>query len=164
MKLFSRDLAEEADVRPTLLGVVTLMFMLLFFLLATSSGQRLGAIDLRLAAPGEAPPLPHAGLVKDVRVLIRPPAVRVEFAVASTDIAAASETRELRAIDVPAKDGRLDVPGLLEALGRVHAIDPSQERAKVVPDDGTDAETLFAVLDAVRGDARSPLFPKPALE
>ena len=61
MRLFRQREAEEADVRPTLLGVVTLLFLLLFFLLSTSSGQRLGVVDLRLAAPGEAPPCRTAG-------------------------------------------------------------------------------------------------------
>jgi len=45
MRLFRPNAAEEADVRPTLLGVVTLLFLLLFFLMSTTSGQRLGVVD-----------------------------------------------------------------------------------------------------------------------
>jgi hypothetical protein len=144
---------EEPDVRPTLLGIVTLMFLLLFFLLSTSSGQRLGIVDLRLAAPGEAPPLPHAGLVQAVRVVQVEPGWRVEFDVSSTDIAAVATTRELRTLDAP------DLPGLAGAPAQVHDVDPSQERATLVPAPDTRAEGIFAALDVVRAAG----FPKVGL-
>lgn len=166
MRLFRRRDDAEADVRPTLLGVVTLMFLLLFFLLSTSAGQRLGVVDLRLASPGEAPPLPHAGLVKSVRVFVATNSARIEFEVASTDIAAASTARELRSIDVDkAPDGSAgpDMAALAAALERVHAIDASQERAEVRPAPNLSTEALLAVLDAVRGPPAAPLFPKLSL-
>ena len=142
------------------------MFLLLFFLLSTSSGQRLGVVDLRLASPGEAPPLPHAGLVKSVRVLVATGGARVEFEVASTDIAAASTTRELRTIDIgkaPNGSPGPDIAALATALERVHAIDGSQERAEVRPVPNLSTEVLLAVVDAVRGSAGAPLFPKLSL-
>lgn len=162
MRLFRRQHAPEADVRPTLLGVVTLMFLLLFFLLSTSSGQRLGVLDLRLASPGEAPPLPHAGLVKSVRVHVATDGARIEFEVASTDIAAASTSRELRAIDVPkaAATPGPDPTALATALGTVHAIDASQQRAEVRPAPNVPTDVLLPVIDAVRGPPATPLFPK----
>jgi len=164
VKLFRREPEAEADVRPTLLGVVTLMFLLLFFLLATSSGQRLGVVDLRLAAPGEAPPLPHAGLVKSVVVSLQPSAARVEFEVATTDIASSADTRELRAIDVPSSGDRVDLAALLAALETVHRIDGSQERAEVRPSPEVSTATLLAVLDVVRGSSQAPLFPRVSLQ
>ncbi len=163
MRLFRQHPTEEADVRPTLLGVVTLLFLLLFFLLSTSSGQRLGVIDLRLAAPGEAPPLPHSGLVKSVRLAVAERTVTIEFEVATTDIAAASESRELRRIDVPARSGSLDGVALAEALGTIHSIDPGQLEAEVHPDDDVSTATLLDVLDAVRGPTAAPLFPRVSL-
>jgi hypothetical protein len=163
VRLFREHATEEADVRPTLLGVVTLLFLLLFFLLSTSSGQRLGVIDLRLAAPGHAPPLPHSGLVKAVRLAVEGNAVSLEFEVATTDIAAASSTRELRRIEVPARDGRLDGVALAEALGTVHAIDPGQREAEVHPGPDVSTATLLDVLDAVRGPSAAPRFPRVSL-
>lgn len=166
MRLFRRQNEAEADVRPTLLGVVTLLFLLLFFLLSTSSGQRLGVVDLRLAAAGEAPPLPHAGLVKSVQVSITTDGARIEFEVASTDIAAAATARELRAIDIArARDGASgpDIAALSAALERVHAIDGSQERAEVRPAPNLSTDVLLSVLDAVRGAPAAPLFPKLSL-
>lgn len=145
---------EEPDVRPTLLGIVTLMFLLLFFLLSTSSGQKLGVLDLRLAAPGEAPPLPHTGLVQAVRVRVVPAGYVVEFEVSSTDIAAVATTRELRTVEAA------DLPALVTALGDVHRIDPAQERATLVPAPDTRAEGLFHTLDVMRAAG----FPKVGLE
>ncbi len=163
MRLFRPNAAEEADVRPTLLGVVTLLFLLLFFLMSTTSGQRLGVVDLRLAAPGEAPPLPHSGLVKAVRVALAEDSAALEFEVASTDAAASSTTRELRRIEVPPKEGKLDLVALLAAVDQVHGIDPSQAEAEVVPGPEVSTTTLLAALDVVRGAAASPRFPKVSL-
>ncbi len=163
MRLFRQDAPEEADVRPTLLGVVTLLFLLLFFLMSTSSGQRLGVVDLRLAAAGEAPPLPHSGLVKSVRIAIEPTYVAVEFDVATTDISAAATTTELRRIDIPGKDGELDVAALVAAIEQVHAIDVAQLEAEVHPGPEVATATLLAALDVVRGTAADPRFPKVSL-
>lgn len=163
MRLFRENPGEEADVRPTLLGVVTLMFLLLFFLMSTSSGQRLGVVDLRLAAPGEAPPLPHSGLVKSVRIAVNPDGAVVEFDVATTDISAAATTTELRRIEVPAKNAALDVAALVAAIEVVHAIDVAQLEAEVHPGPELSTATLLAALDAVRGTAAAPRFPKVSL-
>lgn len=163
MRLFRDEAFEEADVRPTLLGVVTLLFLLLFFLMSTTSGQRLGVIDLRLAAPGQAPPLPHSGLVKAVRVGLGPTSAAVEFEVATTDIASTATTRELRRIEVPAKDGALDVAGLVAALETVHRIDQSQEQAEILPEADVPTSTLLMAVDLVRGPAVAPLFPNVSL-
>ncbi len=152
-------------MRPTLLGVVTLMFLLLFFLLATSSGQRLGVVDLRLSRAGEAPPLPHAGLVKGVVVDLRRDGARVEFEVATTDIASSASTVELRAIDVPPRaGGEPDLAALLAAMETVHAVDRSQDRVTVRPGDDVSTELLLAALDVVRGPAQAPMFPRVSLQ
>lgn len=153
----------EADVRPTLLGVVTLMFLLLFFLLTTSSGQRLGVIDLRLGSAADLAPLPHSGLVKDVRVTLRGAQVTLSFDIATTDIAAAATSVERRTVEVPPQGGRVDLEALLAAVDEVHRIDPSQTRARLDPDDAASVETLFAVMDVVRGTEEAPRFPKVTL-
>lgn len=167
-RLFAGGHAAEADVRPTLLGVVTLMFLLLFFLLTTSSGQRLGVLDLRLGSPSDLAPLPHAGLVKDVAVTLRGQGLTLTYTVQSTDIAAAATSVEQRTKELPAQRSegqgeRPDFAGLLAALQEVHDIDPSQERARFEPDDATPAETVIAVMDVIHGPTEAPLFPKIAL-
>jgi hypothetical protein len=167
-RLFTGGPTPEADVRPTLLGVVTLMFLLLFFLLTTSSGVRLGVLDLRLGSPSDLAPLPHAGLVKDVAVTLREQGLTLSYTVQSTDISSSStsvekRTRELPARVVPGVGARPDLAGLLAALQEVHDIDPSQERARFEPDDTATAETVIAVMDVIHGPTDTPLFPKIAL-
>ncbi len=150
-------------MRPTLLGVVTLMFLLLFFLLNSSSGQRLGVLDLRLGSAADLAPLPHAGLVKDVQVALRDDGLTLSYLVQSTDIAAASTSVERRTVDLPGRAGRPDLTGLLAALRVVHAIDGSQERARLDPDDDATTQGIIAVMDVMHGPADAPLFPKLAL-
>jgi hypothetical protein len=160
-RLFGHAHVAEADVRPTLLGVVTLMFLLLFFLLTTSSGVRLGVVALRVAAPGELASLPHSGLVKDVTVTLGASGAAVlVFDVQSTDVSAASTSVERRTVEVPAVGGRVDRAALLAAVERVHAVDRSRTEARLVPHDATTAEELFAVMDVLRGSAEAPMFPR----
>lgn len=161
--LFRPAAEVEADVRPTLLGVVTLMFLLLFFLLSTSSGVRLGVLDLRLGSPADLAPLPHAGLVKDVRVGLSGAALTVTWEIQSTDIAAAATTVERRQRDLPGVGGRPDLAGLLATLQTIKDIDRSQERARLDPDDAASTETIIAVMDVLRGPEGAPLYPKVTL-
>lgn len=161
--LFRAGAEVEADVRPTLLGVVTLMFLLLFFLLTTSSGVRLGVLELRLGSPADLAPLPHAGLVKDIRVKLQGDALTLTYEVQSTDIAAAATSVERREKQLPGVDGRPDLAGLLAALQTIKDIDGSQERARLDPDDAATTETIIAVMDVIRGPADAALFPKVTL-
>lgn len=154
---------EDADVRPTLLGVVTLLFLLLFFLFATSGGVRLGQVPLRLASDTPWSPPDGTGALAGVLVQIRGADAEVRFAVATTDVAAASETYEQRVLDVPGQGGALDLAALGAAIERAHAVDPSATRARVVPDPATSAAELFGVLDAVRGSPGAPRFPRVTL-
>lgn len=162
--LFRREEPAGADVRPSLLGVVTLLFLLLFFLLSTSSGQRLGAVALRFGGAADLAPLPHSGLLQRVKVQVGPEGAEVLAELATTDIAAASTSREQRRSLVPrGADGRLDLARLDGLLDELHRLDRSQERAEVVPADGVSTQELFEVLDLVRGDKGAPRFPNVAL-
>ena len=163
MRLFSQENQAEADIRPTLLGIVTLLFLLLFFLLATSSGQRLGVMDLRLTSPEALAPLPHTGVLQRVVVHLQGADMLVEFSLQSTDISASSTTQEQHQRTLPARDDKADIAGLQSILQELHEMDPSQQRVEVDPGDAVPVEQLFAVLDAVRGPDASPLFPRLAL-
>ena len=163
-RLFADTSAAEADIRPGLLGIVTLLFLLLFFLLSTSSGQRLGTLTLRFGTSADLAPLPHAGLLQDLRVNVGADAITVEASVQSTDIAASAVSTEQRHLRFAARpDGHPDLAGLDRALAELHALDPSQERAVVAPDDAVATADLLAVLDAVLGEKADPRFPQVAL-
>lgn len=161
--LLKQDLFPEADVRPTLLGIVTLLFLLLFFLLSTSTGQRLGVVDIRADTSGQLAALPHTGVLKDLRISLDGLAVTVIADVQTTDIAAVSTTTEQRVVHLPPREGHVDLRGLGEALERLHAIDPAQENATLLPGQDTTVEVLFGVMDAARGPAASRLFPRISL-
>ena len=158
-RLYASDVYEEADVRPTLLGVVTLAFLLLFFLLTTSAGARLSTLALVAPESATGANLPHPGPVSDLRVALLPDgAAELRFRVQTTDIAAASTSREDRALRVEPRGGRLDSDALSAAVARVHALDPAQTKAALVPDATTDTATLIAAMDALRGTSDAPRF------
>ncbi len=162
-RLFRGDLAAEADVRPTLLGVVTLLFLLLFFLLSTSSGQRLGVIGLRLGTAADLAPLPHAGLVQSVEVRLDQGVLVVVALVQTTDIAAAATSVEQRRFEIPARGDGPDLARLVAVIDELHGVDPAQTRARLHPGDDVDTGTLFALLDVLRGPSDAPRFPDVTL-
>jgi hypothetical protein len=162
-RLFASLQEQEADVRPTLLGVVTLLFLLLFFLLSTSSGQRMGAFGITLPSSEAWAPLPHTGLIQALSIHIKNQDILVVFEYSSTDIAASATTTEHYERSLPALSGKLDRAALLSLLTDLHQKDPSRTRATVIPDDAVSTEDLFIVLDLVRGSELAPLFPEVAL-
>ncbi len=157
----------EADVRPTLLGVVTLLFLLLFFLLGTTSGQKLAVVGLRVGTAEGMAPLPHAGLLRSARIEVAGVDVTVRAEVQTTDIAASATSTELRVVPIPGVSGpggrSLDRVSLERTLAELHAIDGSQRRATVLAADEVNTADLLAVLDAVRGPANSR-FPEVVLQ
>lgn len=163
-RLLGHEPAAEADVRPTLLGIVTLMFLLLFFLLSTSTGQRLGVQNLRLGSPADLAPLPHTGLVQSVKVSLNGGTAVVVFQVQTTDISASATSVEVRTVTVPPlAGGGLDLVGLDTALASIHSIDPTQETAQLDPDDAVLVDELFKAMDVIKGPPGQPYFPKVTL-
>ncbi len=81
------------DLRPGLLSVVGLLFMLLPFLLLTTSIQRLTGIDLALAgSTGELAPLPP-GTVEAVEVHLQGQDLRLRSALRTRDVTASQGDR-----------------------------------------------------------------------
>ncbi len=166
-RLFQESAYEEADVRPTLLGVVTLAFLLLFFLLGTSTGARLAVLDLVERAAGEdaaGAELPHPGPVRDVVLALSDDgSAELRFAVQSTDVAAASTSTEQRRLVIPSHGGAFDPAGVEAAILRVHALDGAQRHATLAPAMRTDTATLLAALDLLRGPDSAPRYPDVGL-
>ncbi len=163
-RLYSAAPAAEADVRPTLLGVVTLLFLLLFFLLGTSSGQKLAVIGLHVGTADGLAPLPHAGLVKSLGVEIASTgAVTVRTVMQTTDISASATSTEQRVQPIPGRNGAVDRPALEAALAAVQKADPTQRKATVLPDDAVPTSALISVMDAVRGP-NGTRFPEVTLQ
>lgn len=155
--------AAGADVRPTLLGVVTLLFLLLFFLLGTTSGEKLSVVGLRVGTADGLAPLPHSGLLKSLRVeLAGGGGLTLRAEVQTTDIAASATSTETRVIPVPPAADGVNLRALDHALAELHDVDPAQRRATVLPDDTVTTQELMTVLDAVRGPSGSR-FPEVVL-
>lgn len=153
----------HADLRPTLIAAVTLLFLLMSFLLTTTTGQRLGVLDLALAEAGDLAAVPSRGVLTGLEIRLDGADVRVRMEVASTDIAAASTATETREYAVPAAGGALDVARLGAILADAKAMDPSAEAAQVLPSDATPTAAVVAVLDIVRGAPGQALFPRAEL-
>lgn len=157
--LFGGEVTPEADVRPTLLGVVTLLFLLLFFLLSTSSGQRLGTITLALGSTSDLAPLPHSGLLHELRVGVSPTAVEITAAVSTTDISASATSTEQRSWSL----SPTDLAAIDAVIVELHQLDPAQQQVTVTPTDDVSTELLVSVLDVVRGPHQAERFPSVAL-
>jgi len=151
------------DTRPSMLAVIALLFLLLPFLLLTTSIQRLAGLELGLAKSGELGPT-AAGTVESVDVYIDGDTLIVRAAVRTTDVTAnEGDTRLLETQLEPTADG-IDLAGLQTTLRRFKGLDEEQERAVLHPTPDTDTARIVALLDATRSDANGPLFREVVLQ
>jgi len=146
------------DLRPGLLSVVALLFLLLPFLLLTTSIQKLTGLELALAgSTSELAPLPP-GQVEAVEVHLQGHDLTLRSALRTRDVTASQGDVTWSETALPPVDGGMDLAGLQGALARVHALDPEHTRALVVPADDVPTARVVALVDAVRGDATQPLY------
>ena len=153
----------STDTRPSLLAVIALLFLLLPFLLLTTSIQRLAGLELGLAKSGELGPT-AAGTVESVDVYINGDTLIVRAAVRTTDVTAnEGDTRLLETKLDPIADD-IDLAGLQATLRRFKALDEDQERAVLHPTPDTETARIVALLDATRSDSKGPLFGEVVLQ
>ncbi len=147
-----------------MLGIVALMFLLLPFLLLTTSADKLVALDLGLAAEDGLPPAPSTGTVESIDIALSDRVVSIEARVRRADVTAnQGEARLLQTRLLPVKED-LNLGGLQETLRGLKRLDPNRERATLRPADGTPVHEVVAVMDAMRGDSDSALFPEIVLQ
>ncbi len=151
------------DLRPGLLSVVGLLFLLLPFLLLTTSIQKLTGLELRLAAAaGELAPLPP-GRIEAIEVHLHGRDLTLRSALRTMDVTASQGDVTWSEVSLPERAGAMDLEGLQDALRRLQGLDPDRTRALVVPDDQVPSSRVVALVDAVRGPANAPLFPEVVL-
>ena len=147
-----------ADVRPSLMAVVSLMLLLLPVLLLATSAQKLTGLALSVPGPSEQlPPVPP-GPIETLRVSRGDDGYTVLAEVRRTDIGSNvgdTEAKQLRVVDLLALQAQLRV---------LKALDPSRERIHLVPAASTPTEEVVRWMDAVRADAQGALFPSVVLE
>ncbi|MCP4810668.1 MAG: hypothetical protein GY913_18365 [Proteobacteria bacterium] len=150
-------------MRPALLSVVALMFLLLPFLLLTTSVQKLVGLDLHVPpAASEIPPDPP-GTVEDLRVRVQGKSIVVSAKVRKTDVGASAGDVEERIVEVPATAEGLDLAGLQGALRVFKRLDPERAKVLLEPDDAVPGKDVVFLMDAVRADADGELFGEVAL-
>ena len=138
------------------------MFLLLPFLLLTTSVQKLVGLDLRIPSSGDLPPeLP--GAVEDLTVRVTAKDALVQAQVRKSDVGANIGETETREVEVPATGEALDLAGLQAALRSFKRLDPERTRVLLVPDDSVPGRDVVLLMDALRGDADGELFPEVAL-
>jgi hypothetical protein len=151
------------DLRPGLLSVVALLFLLLPFLLLTTSIQKLTGIDLQLAgSTGELAPLPP-GRVEAVEVRLEGADLLLRSAVRTRDVTAGQGDVTWHEERFPARGDAMDLAGLQQALLRLEALDPERQRALVLPSDDTSSTRVVALVDAIRSHRGQPLYPEVVL-
>jgi len=162
-RLRARPAPSPPDLRPALLAVIGLMFLLLPFLLLTTSIRKLAGLDLELAQDrGDLAPLPP-GVVESLEVWLRGDELRVRAAVRTLDVNAATGDATWSELQLPGRDGELDLAGLQLELARLRRLDPARQRIELRPTDGTPTSLVVAVADALRGSAEQELFSQVVL-
>ncbi len=138
------------------------MFLLLPFLLLTTSVQKLVGLDLRIPSSGDLPPeLP--GAVEDLTVRATGKELTVQASVRKSDVGANIGETEARVVEVAADGEALDLAGLQAALRTFKRLDPERTRLLLVPADEVPGRDVVLLMDAVRADGQGELFPEVAL-
>lgn len=150
--------APAPDARPALFAVVSLMLLLLPALLMTTAGDGLTGLGLAVPPGGAAPPLPHPGPLRALRVELAPEGWRLVAELRSTD------AHSLGAPSVERAEAGVGLAALQAALRRLKALDPAQTRLRLQPDPARSAQEVVALIDAVSADLEGELFPEVVLE
>ncbi|MCB9759636.1 MAG: biopolymer transporter ExbD [Alphaproteobacteria bacterium] len=139
------------------------MFLLLPFLLLTTSVARLIGLDLALPPAGtELPPEPP-GVVESLEVEVAQRTLIVRAAVRRTDVVTSAGEVEAREQRLPPVADGLDLGGLQGTLRQLKDIDPKRARLVLAPDDALPTRQLVLLMDAVRRDRQGELYPDVAL-
>ncbi len=150
--------ASPPDLRPGLLSVVALMFLLLPFVLLTTSPEKLAGLGLALAGEGADAPAVTPGPVERVEVSLDGGEIVVRAAIRSTDVTAEAGDSQVVETRFEAVDGAPDLTALQVRLGELRALDPLQTRATVIPSDELPTAAVVGLVDAVRSGAGGPLY------
>ena len=162
MRLFTRH-RKPADSRPALLSIIGLLFLLLPFLLFTTSPQQLAALGIRLPSPGDSAPAVHMGPVQDLIVTATDTVVVISASIQRQDVRATVGDVEQWSREIALVEGEIDLSALQGALRQIKSQDPARETITVAPADSTPTGALVDLMDALRGDQEGPLFSNVAL-
>jgi len=145
-----------------LLAVVSLLFLLLPFLLLTTSAQKLVGLDMRLPAQG-AQPAADDLVLEDLVVRLSPASMEIRTQLKRTDVrASAGEVEESR-IEINDIDELPDLEALQASLRSFKRLAPERNRIRLEPTDNVTTSRVVQVMDAIRSDSDGSLFTEVAL-
>lgn len=139
------------------------MFLLMPFLLLTTSVQKLVGLDLHVPPAAATLPPDPAGIVEDLVVDVLGEDLRVSASVRRTDVGADAGDVQQRVVELPGTEDGLDLAGLQLALRQLKSVDPDRDAVLLAPDDGVPGGDVVHLMDALRSDAHGELFPEVAL-
>ena len=162
-RMIQRASPGEPDLRPGLLSIACLLFILLPCLMLTTSLYRLTTLPFTMPARGEGT-APPPSVLEGLEVHIRGDDIVVRAALRTTDVTASTGQAVWNETTHLPKNGHPAVDALQEQLASLHRLDPTNPRVTVVPGDDTPTDRLVWVMDAVRQGADStPLFTEITL-
>ncbi|MEY3212607.1 MAG: Biopolymer transport protein ExbD/TolR [Pseudomonadota bacterium] len=139
------------------------MFLLLPFLLLTTSTQRLVGLTLSLPELGGLLPPEPPGRVERVEIEARPEGLRVLAQVRRADVITSAGDTQAFAVSLPSQGGEADLAGLQAQLRALKALDTTRRKLTLRPSDALPGQTVVALMDAARADAQGELFPELSL-
>lgn len=139
------------------------MFLLLPFLLLTTSTQRLVGLTLSLPELGGLLPPEPPGRVEGVEIEARPEGLRVLAQVRRADVITSAGDTQTFAVTLPSQGGEADLAGLQAQLRALKALDGTRRKLTLRPSDALPGQTVVALMDAARADAQGELFPELSL-
>ncbi len=149
-RLLAPARASDPDLRPGLLSIACLLFILLPCLLLTTSLYKLTSLPFRLGGGegGGEPEVP--GVVSGLEVLVDPDGLVLRAALRTRDANAGAEDVVWNETPLPHRDGAPDTVGLQARLGALRRLDAAWKRVTVRPDDRVSTDDLVLVMDALR--------------
>jgi hypothetical protein len=159
--------SSEPDLRPGLLSLVCLLFILLPCLLLTTSLQRLTALGVGLASgrsSGSGAVVPaRPGVIEDLEVRVEGQEILVRARLRTLDVRVGEGAGTVNETRVPPGVHGPDLATLQATLVELHRLDPDRRTARLVPGPETTTDTLMAVMDVLRLGPSGRLFDQVEL-
>jgi hypothetical protein len=160
--------AEEPDLRPGLLSLVCLLFILLPCLLLTTSLQRLTSLGVGLATAragattGSTVPA-RPGVLEALEVHVEGQEILVRARLRTLDVRTSEGSGTWNESRLPPTERGPDLAGLQAVLVELHRIDPERRSVSLFPAPDTSTDTLLAVMDVLRQGPSGRLFDQVEL-
>lgn len=143
-----------------MLAIASLLFLLLPFLLLTTSAQKLVGLHMQVQTSGQGG-APQIGELENVAVIMTPTSLKILARIEQTDVRAQGfEEQELA---VASSASGPDLADLQVRLRSLKSLSPQLNRISLQPKDEVLTQQLVMVMDAIRHDDQGELFPEVVL-